>query len=149
MLMRVHTRRPDWPDRLAWFLEARMVMPFAWGLNDCAMFAADWVRDCTGDDVVADLRGAYASSEAAAAVLARHGGLLAMVNARLPAYLHPVQAHRGDVVCIDCDAPDPPLDDNPVPMLGIVAGNGFYAAPGLRRCEYRPMAEVRHAFAVG
>jgi len=140
-------RRPDWPERLAHYLDARGPHPFVWGVNDCAMFAADCVLELTGADLAAGLRGAYASKEQADEVLLRHGGLQAIVGARLPAYLSPLQAHRGDVVCVEHD--DPAVEGARHWTLGIVAGNGYWAAPGVRRIEYRPMAEVLHAYAVG
>ena len=142
-------RRADWPERLAHFLDGRGNMPFAWGLNDCALFAADCVWELTGVDPAHDLRGSYGSREEAAAVLARHGGLPALVVQRLPAYLSPLQCHRGDVVCVQAPPDEPELAADCRWTLGIVAGNGYWAAPGVRRIAYRPMAEVLHAFAVG
>lgn len=35
------------------------VTPHEWGYNDCIMSLADWVRDQTGRDPGADLRGTY------------------------------------------------------------------------------------------
>lgn len=139
-MIEVLQRRPDWPERLAFFLQVRGLLPFAWVVNDCAMCAADCARDLTGFDLAHDLRGAYRDEISAARVLKRHGGLLAIATDRLPVYLSPLQAHRGDLVCVDVQGRM---------TLGIVAGNGRWAAPGERGLEYRPMAEVRHAFAVG
>lgn len=34
-------------------------MPFAWGTNDCAIFAADAVKAITGADIAEDFRGQY------------------------------------------------------------------------------------------
>lgn len=150
-------RTPDWPERLAAWLAARGNMAFAWGVNDCALFAADGVLELTGVDLAAGLRGSYASREQAAAVLARHGGLQAIVAARLPAYPSPLRCHRGDVVCVQAPVDAPELDLSTQSStagehrwtLGLVAGNGYWAVPGLRRIVYRPMAEVQHAYAVG
>lgn len=139
-------RRHDWPERLAAFLAIRGPLPFCWALNDCALFAADCVQELTGTDLAADLRGSYGSAEGAARVLARHGGLLELVRARLPVYVSPLQAHRGDVVCVSIIDPE---TSRGTYTLGIVAGNGSWASPGARHIEYRPMAEVVHAFAVG
>lgn len=138
-------RRRDWPERLAHFLEVRARLPFAWGLNDCALFAADCACNLTEVDLAADLRGAYGNREEADAVLARHGGLQALVAARLPVYVSPLQCHRGDVVCVEAEQEDGAR----LWTLGVVAGNGYWAAPGARRMVYRPMAEVLHAYAVG
>jgi hypothetical protein len=141
------TRVDGWPERLAEFLDRRQLMPFSWGLHDCALFAADAVKEITGVDVAEDLRGTYNSAEQALRILKAKGGLRGIVSGRLPLYLSPLQAHRGDVVCVLMPDPDPEQPGREI--LGIVAGNGFWAAPGERRVEYRPMAEVRDAFAVG
>lgn len=146
MSILVLVRKPGWPEQLAHYLRRRGLMPFAWGLNDCALFAADWVLDCTGVDPMTDLRGSYATSEGAAKVLARHGGLRALVRDRLPAYANVRQAHRGDVVCVELEDPaTAKLRDT----LGIVAGNGYWATAGEHAMVQRPMAEVRMAYAVG
>ena len=50
-------RRADWPERLAEFIEARRLEPFAWGKNDCALFAADAVNLLIGVDYAESLRG--------------------------------------------------------------------------------------------
>lgn len=147
-------RLPGWPERLAFFLATRALLPFAWGLNDCALFAADWVSECTGVDLAADLRGAYGSEREAARVLHLHGGLLAIAQARLPQYAVPPGGNvqylmrRGDVVCVEVEvgAGD---QTHLRPTMGIVAGNGMWAAPGEHGAVYRPVAEVQHAFAVG
>lgn len=141
-------RVAGWPERLAYFLATRTLLPFAWGLNDCALFAADWVHECTEVDLAADLRGAYGSEREAAQILHRHGGLLALVQARLPGYGNALQAHRGDVVCVEVEV-GAGERTHLRPTLGIVAGNGMWAAPGEHGAVYRPVAEVRHAFAVG
>jgi hypothetical protein len=139
-------RKPGWPELLAHYLHTRAFLPFAWGLNDCALAPADWVRDCTGVDPMADLRGSYASSEEAARILARHGGLRTMVRERLPMYGNVLQAHRGDVVCVELEDPD---TGKLRETLGVIAGNGCWAAPGETGLLYRPIAEVRLAYAVG
>jgi hypothetical protein len=52
------------------YIAARRRVPFAWGSNDCCLFAADWVAIVLGRDVVPDLRGQY-DSDIGAARLAR------------------------------------------------------------------------------
>lgn len=66
-------RFPDWPQRLAAALESRAHTPFAWGRNDCAIFAADMVQAVTGQDFAAAFRGKYRSKKASAAMLKAHG----------------------------------------------------------------------------
>jgi hypothetical protein len=52
-------RFDTWPERLAAFIEARRMMPFCWGKNDCALFACDAALEMTGVDLAADFRGKY------------------------------------------------------------------------------------------
>lgn len=41
-------RLPDWPERLADYVESMRDDPFEWGKNDCATFAAGAVEAITG-----------------------------------------------------------------------------------------------------
>lgn len=53
-------RTTHWATReLHEFLLQRAQAPFAWGVNDCALFAADAIRNMTGEDIAADFRGKY------------------------------------------------------------------------------------------
>lgn len=54
--------------------------PFVWGVNDCSLFAADWVRSRTGLDPASDWRGAYTTMRTAHRLLADRGGLLAVIS---------------------------------------------------------------------
>lgn len=98
------TRLPDWPERLARFVEARRSRPFRWGENDCALFAADWVREATGRDPAAAFRGRYATAAGAVRALKRYGAgdLIATWTALEGAPLEsPRLAQRGDVVAVE------------------------------------------------
>jgi hypothetical protein len=64
------TQRPNAQRSLDTFLLARRSVPFAWGSNDCALFAADAILAHTGIDIAADFRGKY-SDEAGAFALIR------------------------------------------------------------------------------
>lgn len=133
-------RHLDWPERLAAFIESRRRSPFAWGQHDCCLFAADEVLALTGTDLAAELRGAYRTAEEAVQVLRRVGGCGALAARHLPEYARPLMAQRGDVVSVDLDGRE---------TLGVVAGNGCWAAPGEGGLLFRPMAEVLRVFAVG
>ena len=134
------TRQPGWPERLVALIEDRRRTPFAWGVHDCCLFAADAVLAITGTDLAADWRGTYSSEHSAARMLQQQGGCEALVARHLPAYTHPLMAHRGDVVCVDLEGRA---------TLGVVVGNGFWAAPGEHGLVMRPMAEVQRVYAVG
>lgn len=84
-------RLPDWPERLAELVESRRHAPFAWGMQDCMIWAADAVLACTGDDPATAWRGTYATEEQAEAIMAGFGGQRAMIEA--------VQAARGALPC--------------------------------------------------
>jgi hypothetical protein len=88
------------------FLQARAYTPFAWGVHDCALFAADGIEAMTGIDIAADFRGKY-SDEAGAleAIKAIAGGETVADAAAWCAAKHgiaelarPLFAQRGDLV---------------------------------------------------
>jgi hypothetical protein len=66
-------RLGDWEVRLAVYLEAKAGESFAWGANDCAMFAAGAVEAVTGVDPIPHMRGAYDSEFGAARVIVEKG----------------------------------------------------------------------------
>lgn len=51
------------------FLLARAKTPFRWGVNDCALFAADGVKAITGVDIAAEFRGRYSDEASAMALI--------------------------------------------------------------------------------
>ena len=102
-------RRHDWQLQHELFARARARAPFAWGLNDCAIFAADYVQAITGVDVAPDLRAHRTALEAARVVKAQRAqtraglytnGLFALATARLGEPLPPTLAGVGDVVLV-------------------------------------------------
>jgi hypothetical protein len=107
------------------FLRERASMPFAWGSNDCALFAADAILASTGIDIADDFRGRYSTqlgalrtiqevtggtsvADAAAYCAAKHG---------LVEHTHPLLAKRGDLVIID---------NAGTLIAGVVHLNGFH-----------------------
>ena len=91
-------RYPDWPERLASFVDARRACRFAWGRHDCVTLAGDWVLEATGVDLLAELRGQWHSRRQADALLGSAGGLAMAVSNRLGERLRPAQLMRGDIV---------------------------------------------------
>lgn len=56
---------------------------FQWGGqggDDCLMFCASWVAHVTGIDPVEEFRGTYSTREEAFALIASHGGIVALVD---------------------------------------------------------------------
>lgn len=98
------TRREDWPARLSAYLQARRLMPFAWGSNDCMLFAADAVLAMTDTDPAARWRG-YKTREEAEEIMHLAGGPDALLTEALGvAGVRPVLlAGRGDIVTMKLD----------------------------------------------
>lgn len=98
------TRRvTNWPRALGAFFESRRAMPFAWGANDCCLFACDGITVITGIDPAQDLRGTYSDALGAARVIQSLGGIEAIAATRCAehgfAELPSVKlAQRGDVL---------------------------------------------------
>lgn len=92
-------RLHDWQLRLADFARERRALPFAWGANDCCLFAADAVVAITGEDPAEGLRGCTTAMRAAR-VLRAHGGVQGLADARLGDRVGPLMARVGDVVLV-------------------------------------------------
>ena len=88
-----------WWAALDGYVHSRMDQAFAWGVQDCCTFAADWVALATGADPMHDLRG-LDTALAAHRKLDELGGMLAAVDARLGAHIPGGMAQAGDVVLI-------------------------------------------------
>ena len=74
------TRYPLWPSLLSDFIEQRRNAPFAWGQNDCCLFASDWIVLCTGLDPAHVLRGKYSSALGAARLLKKYDGVRGIIQ---------------------------------------------------------------------
>jgi len=131
-------RLPDWPERLAAVVQARRHVPFKWGSNDCASFAADVALALTGRDPLATLRGQWASESEALAVLQRLKGLAWAARRLLGPPVAMAMAPRGAVVCARMQGR---------PILGVHLG-AWWCAPGAQGLQFRPAAEVHLAWVV-
>lgn len=142
-------RLEGWEGRLALAFVAWGPVPFAWGRQDCVLFAARCVRAVTGVDLAADL-GRWDSAEQAYLRLARftrvRGSREDMLTLAVCRFLGPprakvLQAARGDVVLVDGDFG---------PGLGIVSLDGRrIVAPGLQGLAARPLRQGIKSWAVG
>jgi hypothetical protein len=92
-------RFPDWQVRFGAFLQGRRRAPFAWGSNDCALFAADAVEAITGEHLCPQLRG-HRDAREALRLLAREGGVRGIAMQALGEPIRPVFARVGDVVVV-------------------------------------------------
>lgn len=113
-------RLPDWQTRLGALVDQHHRTPFAWGTFDCITFAADAVLACTGVDLAADMRGQYSTEPEALALLAQHGGVVALACARLGAVVPVALAQPGDIGVASIDH---------LHRLAVCCG-GHFLAPG-------------------
>ena len=103
-------------DALARFLAARRDVPFVWGASDCALLVCDWVREVTGVDPAARVRGRYETKTGAMIVLDRFGGFAGF--ARMAGLRRAVAPARGDVGVISAGSREKDA-------LGICLGEGW------------------------
>lgn len=103
-------KHPHWRERaFHQFLLARARMPFEWGANDCALFAADGILACSGVDIAAEFRGKYSDEEGALAAIKEIAGGVTVADAAaycaekhgLVEHKFPLMAKRGDLVVIE------------------------------------------------
>jgi len=122
-------RLKDWPSRFAALVaEPR---PFAWGENDCCLWAADAVLALTGEDRASAYRGVYSDARGALRVLESLGGLEGAAALAGPE-IAPAFATVGDVGLIDAGAEDGSLS------LGVCGGDIWLCVgeSGLLRFPY-------------
>jgi hypothetical protein len=131
-------RLRDWQSRLDRCIRERRLMPFAWGSNDCALFAAACVDAVVGQDLAADLRG-YSSEAEAQQIIEAHGGLEAIVTARLGEPVAPMLARVGDVGLVAVQTGE---------CLAVCGGYHWHA-PGPNRMMTLPLDAARVAWRVG
>lgn len=125
-------RKHDWQLCLETFLRERRAMPFAWGTNDCAIFAADCVLAMTGTDVALPELRKHRTELQAARALKKHGGLAGIATAALGDALPAAMAGIGDVVLSKAGERD---------MLAICNGTTCLA-PGPNGLAHLDMATV-------
>lgn len=94
------TRLENWPTLLSLYVDSRRSQPFAWGTNDCCIFAADWVLIATGHDIASAFRGGYSSALGATRIIEEAGGIDRLLEKHAPALqqVPRCRAGRGDLV---------------------------------------------------
>ena len=92
-------RTEGWESRLNDYIAAARAAEFVWGRNDCALWAAGWVLECTGLDLVTAWKGKYKTETGARRLIAKRGysGLEAIADDGLNPTPVPL-ARRGDMV---------------------------------------------------
>lgn len=92
-------RLPDWRLYLDAVVHERLNRPFCWGIQDCALWAADCVLAITGQDLAPDLRG-HRTARQALQTLRLRGGLFGIASAVLGPAVSVHRAQEGDVLLI-------------------------------------------------
>lgn len=110
----------DWQSRLAAVIEARDAQAFAWGTNDCCIFAADCVLAMTGCDLAAAFRGTYSDALGAERLIAELGGVEQIADANCLHQIAPIAAALGDVGVVESDGR----------KLLAICGGAVWLAPG-------------------
>ena len=65
------------------FIARTRRLTFKWGEIDCCLWSANYVREATGIDPAADLRGCYSTAFGARQVLMAQGGMEAIARKRM------------------------------------------------------------------
>lgn len=95
-------RLPDWRLRLQHYLGRVVREPLQFGRHDCALFAADAVREMTGEDHASPYRGRYTTLRGGLRILRRAGFADHVDLARAHLQAVPVaQATPGDLAAFD------------------------------------------------
>jgi len=112
---------------LAAFLRKSLGEPFVWGQRDCALWAADWIKERRGVDPATSIRGRYSTRLGCERFANRHGGLPAYADEILTgAGLERTDDPQpGDVGLID-------TPDGPTVAVRVDLGWAIKAARGIK-----------------
>lgn len=130
-------RRHDWAARLHEVIEAHQSREFAWGENDCCLFASRCVDAMQGNAITYLIRERYHDEATAVRFIAEYGGLAEAVSRYMGDPTNQ-RATRGDVVLIDGGEGD---------ALGICLG-AKVVAMGPTGLRYVPRAEIKTVWKV-
>jgi hypothetical protein len=133
------TRLPDWRLQLDALVSARMHAPFAWGVNDCALFAADAVAAVTGQDPASHLRG-HRTARQALRTIRSHAGLFGIATSALGAPAGEHNAREGDVLLVGMGKRT---------ALGVMLNDGMLVGPGTGGLCSAPLTDALCAWRVG
>jgi hypothetical protein len=93
-------RKENWEYLLAEYVRQSQELEFAWGTNNCALWASRWVDTATDSGYAADWEGQYDSAEAAQAFMESRGfaNPEAIADEHLATRPSVAYARRGDLV---------------------------------------------------
>lgn len=113
-------RLQDWQIRFEAFMAERANTPFAWGTNDCCIFAADCIQAITGTDPAPEYLRKHRTEKQALRALKSHGGILGIATSVLGQSEPASMACIGDIVLATSAGRD---------MLAVCNGSS-YVSPG-------------------
>lgn len=130
-------RLENWVTILDEYLKMKENSPFALGVNDCCLFAADAVLAITGVDMAMAFRGKYSNESGAVRAMKKYagGGVRELMHRMakendLPE-VQPLMLSRGSVALIDSDGRD---------SLGVINLTGMHvSAPSIAGVVHIPI----------
>jgi len=135
------TRRADWVARMWTEINLAASRPFAWGEQDCCLFAARCVDSIViGSTYVAELQAAYDDKPRALRYLLEQGGIHAACTARFGAALPWWKVRRGDL-CLVATADE-------VGSLGVCVGSTIACVDEQHGITYVPLDRATAGWAV-
>ena len=130
-------RVESWDLKLDDFILSRQNKKFKWGVQDCALFACDCIKEITGQDVAYYFRGKYKNKNEAYSMLFEFsGGGLEETAEKLTKEFGMKEttkefAGRGDV-CL-CNVPT--VINEELPTLGVIGMTGKIHIPGTKKLQ--------------
>lgn len=139
------TRKQDWEQRLAKYIEANAKRPFQWGSWDCALAACGAAQAMTDGDFAGNFRGQYDSAKGAAEIMHDYAGSLEDVAVKAAAEhelneIPILMAQRGDIVLFTNEGGS---------SLGFVGLDGWFVlAAGENGLERVPLDKGKRAWRI-
>jgi hypothetical protein len=130
-------RLQDWQVRFESCLAERWARPFAWGRQDCCLFAADCVEAITGQDWAATFRGRYIAKMGAYRLLIAAGGMQVVAAAALGDEIPVLMAQVGDIGMVE-----------DIGQALVVCAGGHWLGAGADGVEHVPTSRVVRAWRV-
>lgn len=125
------TRVKQWQNVLSDHLKDQANVPFQWGVNDCMSSLAKYFEKMTDqvDQIWPEFAG-YTTEEEAKAVIAAHGGIIAIIN-RFAGKNHslPRKAQRGDIVVVTMPELTGGIVDDTGQRIALVTAKGLIRIP--------------------